>query len=87
MLHKEWCDLISTLGDKDNRNVDAAQIKILATQKDVPDDSDRNTSPRVPHSKKNMIGVLSARKQEVKKTLNHKGSQIYFVMYMKDLIT
>ena len=62
LSYEEWCDLLYTLEDKDNRKMDAAHIKILSIQRNVLD-SNSNVRTRLPHKKKDSTGVLLSRKE------------------------
>ena len=59
-LHIEWFDLLSTIDAKYKRNCVADQIKIISASKAAPDNSDSNTSAKVPHKKNESTGVLPA---------------------------
>ena len=58
-------------------------MKRLAAFKAAPADSDSDSREEVLHKKKASTGVLPARKQQVKKKPNHKGSQQYWVLCKK----
>ena len=86
LSYEEWCDLLYTLEDKDNRKMDAAHIKIISKQRNVLD-SNGNVRTRLLHKKKDSTGVLLSRKENKNKTPYHKGNQIYCVLSKKVVMT
>ena len=62
---------------------DVDQIKIHASSKAAPANSDSDSSPKVPRKKKAMNGILTARNIQGKKNPNNKGYQHYCVLYNK----
>ena len=68
---------------KDKIKISAAQTKILAYYNAASENSDSNTSAKVPRKRKARTGVLSDQKKQVKKTPKHKGYQSYCVMCKK----
>ena len=61
--HKEYCDLMFNLEEKDNQKRSADQLKILAAYKEALADSDSNTIPRVTHTNKARTDALFTRKK------------------------
>ena len=59
--HRECCDLMYKVEDKNNRKISTAHTKRLANQKFVID-YDSDAIPRVTHNKKARTGALLARK-------------------------
>ena len=79
--HKEMCDLLSTLEDKDNRKRSAAQIKRLDTQKVLVVDVGSDATTKVPHKKKTRTGVFPSHNQKNKsKTPNYGGINHYLML-------
>ena len=59
---------------KDNRKRVAAQIKILASYKAAPDNSNSDVIVKVPRNNTTRNGFLLAHKKKGKKKPKHKGS-------------
>ena len=83
LYHEEWCELLSTMEGKDNQKWAADQIKRLASSKDDQANSDIDARLKVTCNKKTMSGVLISHNNKGKKTLNHKYSQCYYVLFKK----
>ena len=73
--HKEWYDLMSTMGAKDNRKRDESQTKILAASRSSPDNYYTDTSTRVFYMNESRTGFLPSHKHQGHKNPNHSGSQ------------
>ena len=70
-------------GEKDNIKWDAAQIKILAYSKAVPENPFRDAYAKVMYKKKSNTGLLPDHNQWGKKNPNNKGYQHYWVLWKK----
>ena len=66
--------------DTDNRKRDVAQIKILASSKEAPENYDSDAYTRVPNKKKERTGVLPTHKHQGKNNPNNSGDQRYCVL-------
>ena len=84
LTYEYWCDLLSTIEVKDERNISSAQIKKFASARaDSISDSDKSVS--IPRKKKASTGVLRSKKNQ-KKAHKHHGIQRYCVLCKKAVI-
>ena len=65
---------------KYNRKRAAAQIKIIASSKAAPANSERDTPATRTHKKEARNGVITVHKKQGKKFPSHGGAQLYFVL-------
>ena len=83
--HKDWCDLLSTIEVKDNRKINATQIKRLATSTETSN-YDSHESIMVKRKKRVSTSVITSRKQQGEKTPKYHGIHRYCALFKKEVI-
>ena len=80
MDHEYWCDLLYTIEVKDNKKMEATQIKRLAASK-ATYHYNRNESIRVPCKKRLSTGVIPNCKKQEENTPKYHRIQRYCVLF------